>query len=48
MSTQATGARAPVPYSELQQEHEHLHGAFGGDRFGVVSEKLARFFGTPQ
>ena len=31
-----------------QSEHEHLHGAFGTDRFGVAAEKLARFFGTPK
>jgi uncharacterized membrane protein len=35
-------------YAEHQREHEHLHGAFGADRFGVASEKLARFFGTPK
>jgi uncharacterized membrane protein len=34
-------------YAEYQREHEHLHGAFGADRFGAVSEKVARFFGTP-
>ncbi|MGA2926882.1 MAG: DUF1003 domain-containing protein [Solirubrobacteraceae bacterium] len=31
-----------------QSEHEHLHGAFGSDRFGVISERGARLFGTPQ
>ena len=34
-------------YAKHQREHEHLHGAFGADRFGRVSEKVARFFGTP-
>jgi uncharacterized membrane protein len=31
-------------------QHRHLvhHGAFGNDRFGVVAERFARFFGTPQ
>jgi uncharacterized membrane protein len=24
------------------------HGAFGGDRFGVLAERFARFFGTPR
>jgi uncharacterized membrane protein len=24
------------------------HGAFGNDRFGVLAERFARFFGTPQ
>jgi uncharacterized membrane protein len=35
-------------YATHQREHEHLHGAFGADRFGQVSEKGARLFGTPQ
>jgi uncharacterized membrane protein len=35
-------------YAKLQHEHEHLHGAFGADRFGQISEKGARLFGTPQ
>jgi uncharacterized membrane protein len=27
----------------------HLaHGAFGNDRFGILAERFARFFGTPQ
>lgn len=26
---------------------EHHHGAFGTDRFGVLAERFARFFGTP-
>jgi uncharacterized membrane protein len=30
-----------------EQPHAH-HGAFGEDTFGRVSEKVARFFGTPQ
>ena len=25
-----------------------MHGAFGNDRFGVLAERLARFFGTPK
>jgi len=24
------------------------HGAFGNDRFGVLAERFARFFGTPR
>ena len=24
------------------------HGAFGSDRFGVLAERFARFFGTPR
>ena len=35
-------------YAKHEREHLHLHTAFGGDRFGVASEKLARFFGTPK
>ena len=27
---------------------EHLRGAFGNDSFGIMAEKGARFFGTPQ
>jgi len=34
--------------AEHKCRHEHLHGAFGADRFGQISEKAARFFGTPQ
>jgi uncharacterized membrane protein len=32
----------------FHRKHEHLHGAFGSDRFGIVAEKIARFFGTPK
>jgi uncharacterized membrane protein len=30
--------------------HHHFvhHGAFGNDRFGVLAERFARFFGTPR
>jgi uncharacterized membrane protein len=35
-------------YARHQREHEHLHGAFGADRFGVAAENVARFFGTPR
>jgi hypothetical protein len=27
-------------------DHSVHHGAFGNDRFGVVAERFARFFGT--
>jgi hypothetical protein len=27
-------------------DHSVHHGAFGNDRFGVLSERFARFFGT--
>jgi len=29
-------------------ETHHDLGAFGGDRFGQIAERVARFFGTPQ
>ncbi len=35
-------------YARHQREHEHLHRVFGPERFGVASEKVARFFGTPK
>ncbi len=35
-------------YAQHKREHEHLHGAFGADRFGVAAEGVARFFGTPR
>ena len=34
-------------YARHQREHGYLHGAFGGDRFGMAAENGARFFGTP-
>ena len=37
----------PDSFAKHQAEHEHLHGAFGPDRFGAVAERVARFFGTP-
>jgi uncharacterized membrane protein len=33
-------------FARRQAEHEHLHGAFGPDRFGAIAERVARFFGT--
>jgi uncharacterized membrane protein len=35
-------------FAKHQAEHAHLHGAFGSDRFGQISEQVARFFGTPR
>jgi uncharacterized membrane protein len=29
-------------------QHSHHHGTFGNDRFGVLAERFARGFGTPQ
>jgi uncharacterized membrane protein len=30
------------------RKNASLHGAFGNDRFGVLAERFARFFGTPK
>src|SRR5438477_3192580 len=32
----------------FHEPHAHLGSAFGGDAFGRIAERLARFFGTPQ
>jgi uncharacterized membrane protein len=32
----------------MQTGSEHLHSPFGSDRFGVLAERFARFFGTPR
>jgi uncharacterized membrane protein len=37
-----------MTFAEHERRHRHLHGAFGADRFGQLSEKAARFFGTPR
>ena len=31
-----------------EQRHRAHHGTFGNDRFGVLAERFARAFGTPQ
>ena len=36
-----------APHPSLH-DHEHLHPAFGPDRFGQTAERVARFFGTPR
>jgi uncharacterized membrane protein len=38
-------ASLSTPSQERRFAH---HGAFGNDRFGVLAERFARFFGTPQ
>ena len=43
-----THSTVSTSYAQHQREHEQLHGAFGGDRFGVAAESVARFFGTPK
>jgi uncharacterized membrane protein len=48
MATNATGSVNNVTFAEHERRHQHLHGAFGADRFGQISEKAARFFGTPR
>ena len=34
------------PYRHIE-DHSHLRGAFGDDRFGAIAERIALFFGTP-
>jgi uncharacterized membrane protein len=45
-----TEAKKSVERDHLRhhRSHEHLNGAFGGDKFGQQAEKFARFFGTPK
>ncbi len=33
--------------AQTSSHHFVHHGAFGNDRFGVIAERFARFFGTP-
>ncbi len=35
-------------FAKHQQGHEDLHPAFGPDRFGQISERVARSLGTPR
>ncbi len=35
-------------FAKHQAEHAHLHPVFGSDRFGQISERIARFLGTPR
>lgn len=30
------------------RDHDHLHGAFGNDKFGAIAERVAKFLGTPK
>jgi uncharacterized membrane protein len=48
MATATTTSGTEMTFAEHERRHQHLHGAFGTDRFGQVSEKAARFFGTPR
>ena len=48
MTSQDSAATAEMTFDEHQHRARHLRGAFGADRFGQISEKAARFFGTPQ
>jgi uncharacterized membrane protein len=41
-----THLASPAPYDPTP--HEHLHPAFGDDRFGRAAENVARALGTPQ
>jgi uncharacterized membrane protein len=38
---------APSPRAERPEAHPDHHRPFGGDRFGILAERFARFFGTP-
>ncbi len=42
MSEQHPPRRRPAPHLRVP------HGAFGTDRFGILAERFARFFGTPR
>ena len=37
-----------VDSPETRVRRTHVDGAFGADRFGVLAERFARWFGTPQ
>lgn len=43
-----TDAAVSESFAKHQEQHVDLHPAFGADRFGQVSERIARLFGTPQ
>jgi uncharacterized membrane protein len=36
-----------MPVASVRQYRSAHHGAFGNDRFGMLAERFARFFGTP-
>src|SRR6476660_8290090 len=42
---QAAVAPSPAQAAALSADH---HRPFGGDRFGILAERFARFFGTPR
>ena len=48
MTVDTTASGTDVTFAEHERRHRHLHDAFGPDRFGQLSEKAARLFGTPQ
>jgi uncharacterized membrane protein len=39
--------RNDQPHLRFHLPYSHLSSVFGSDRFGVVAERFARFFGTP-
>jgi len=41
------GHRDPLRSGEARIA-DHLHSPFGSDRFGIIAERFARFFGTPR
>ncbi len=48
MTIESFGSGPRSRFAERQRQHQHLHAPFGVDRFGLISEKVARLFGTPQ
>jgi uncharacterized membrane protein len=48
MRTDPPKSGTDMTFAEHERRHQHLHGAFGADRFGRLSERAARFFGTPR
>jgi uncharacterized membrane protein len=36
-----------MEHSRFHRPHTHLAAPFGNDRFGLLAERFARFFGTP-
>jgi hypothetical protein len=48
-SQRAPDATAPAPApAQAPSPMPAHHRPFGGDRFGILAERFARFFGTPK
>jgi uncharacterized membrane protein len=48
MDCAASYARCMTDLAPAQAHQRAHHGAFGNDRFGILAERFARFFGTPR